>query len=153
MHTTAPSKPADRRRQAGFSLPEVAMAIGIIAIAFVALISLLPVGLNGLRSSMDRSNEMWITQGINSMVQTTEWQQVWNARTRKSELTKDIFYFDEEGRLTDTELHPGSTDAQRTRLYRVKLFVEPLARPMTSEVNSSRRPPRGLLTEGSTKWR
>ena len=57
------------------------MAIAIIAVAFVALFALLPVGLNGFRASMDTANETWIMQGVNSMIQTTEWEQIWNPTT------------------------------------------------------------------------
>jgi uncharacterized protein (TIGR02598 family) len=41
------------------------MAIGIIAIAFVALLGLLPVGLNTYRAAMDEANETWIMQSMN----------------------------------------------------------------------------------------
>ena len=103
------------------------MAIGIIAIAFVALFALLPVGLTGLRNSMDTANETWIMQGVNSMVQTTEWEKIYGPTAT---ITKDTYYFDEEGRLTDTkEKVSTDTKVQLSRIYQVKLFVEPLYRP------------------------
>jgi uncharacterized protein (TIGR02598 family) len=126
-----PSPRLNRRRKAGFSLVEVAMAIGIIAVAFVALFALLPVGLNGFRASMDTANETWIMQGINSMIQTTPWEKIWDASSSKSEIAKDEYYFDEEGRLLETKLKPAITDAEKAalaRIYEVKLVVDPAYR-------------------------
>jgi uncharacterized protein (TIGR02598 family) len=117
------STPATR----GFSLVEVAMSIGIIAFAFVALFALIPTGLTTFRESIDTSNETWILQGMNSMVQTTDFRQVPELDYGTS---KEIYYFDEEGKRTDTENYPASDEnVKRDRLYAVKLLVEDFVPP------------------------
>ncbi len=58
-----PSFPAPKR-QAGFSLVEVALAIAVIAFAFVALLSLLPAGLTTFRRALDVSICTQIAQRI-----------------------------------------------------------------------------------------
>jgi uncharacterized protein (TIGR02598 family) len=135
MHKLAPSKPA-RQRQSGFSLPEVAMAIGIIAVAFVALISLIPIGLNTYRASMDEANQTWIMQGVNAMVQTTDFSKIKDQLDyQRNPVT---YYFDEEGRLVDREGPnvPASTDVNvlNSRIYAVKLLVDELLRPGEEQV-------------------
>ena len=118
---------------AAFSLVEVTLAIGIIAFAFVALFSLLPIGLQRLRDSIDTASEAWIMQGLNSMVQTTEWEKVYPGGANG--ITGDTYYFDEEARLTDTENNQSSADLVRSRrLYAVRLFVVPLKQPGTTEL-------------------
>lgn len=107
----------------GFSLVEVAMSIGIIAFAFVALFALIPTGLSTFRESIDMSNETWILQNMNSMVQTTDFRQIPELDYSKS---KEIYYFDEEGKRTDTENFQASDEVKRNRLYAVKLLVEDL---------------------------
>jgi len=53
-----------RSRTLGFSLVEVALAIGIVAFAFVALLSLLPAGLTTFRRALDTSICSQISQRI-----------------------------------------------------------------------------------------
>jgi uncharacterized protein (TIGR02598 family) len=114
-----------------FSLPEVAMSIGIIAVAFVALFSLLPAGLNTYRASITEANQTWIVQGMNSMVQTTDFAQL---DQLDFESSGEIYYFDEEGRLIDRKSE-SNTDARvvMARLYAVKLFVDDHAWPNTDD--------------------
>ena len=132
MHRTLPPptriSALKRRLESGFSLVEVTLSIGIIAVAFVALLGLLPVGMSTFRGSIDASNEMWIMQNFNSMVMTTDYKRVPELSYEKAPHV--IYYFDEEGRRVDTSEHV-STDPQRVqaRLYAVKLFVQDLARP------------------------
>ena len=45
-----------KSKSAGFSLVEVALAIGIVAFAFVALLSLLPAGVVDVRGSFDEES-------------------------------------------------------------------------------------------------
>ena len=118
---------------AAFSLVEVTLAIGIIAFAFVALFSLLPIGLQRLRDSIDTASEAWIMQGLNSMVQTTEWEKIYPGGANG--ITGDTYYFDEEARLTDTEKNESNDpNVQARRLYAVRLFVVPLKQPGTADL-------------------
>jgi prepilin-type N-terminal cleavage/methylation domain-containing protein len=130
MHRIPSQNLALRSTQRGFSLPEIAMSLAVLSIAFVSLFALLPYGLTSFRAAIDTSNETWIMQSINSMVQTTEWEKLWGPN---SQFKDEIYYFDEEGRLTDTESNPSNKDSvRRSRLYQAKLFFEPLYRPTES---------------------
>ncbi len=107
------------------------MAIGIVSFAFVALFALMPTGLQTFREAIDTQSETWIAESLNSMVQTSEWEKVYQPSGEG--ITGDTYYFDEEARLTDTKLHESSDpDVVRRRLYAVRLFVEPLERTMAS---------------------
>lgn len=111
---------------------EVSLAIGILAFAFVGLFGLLPTGLTVFRAAIDRANEMWIMQNLNSMLQVTRWSQVRNLGYDK---TSTIFYFDEEGRLTDRTSTdsaldaPGEEEVIARRVYAVKLLIDDAERP------------------------
>jgi uncharacterized protein (TIGR02598 family) len=108
-----------------FSLVEIAMAIGIVAVAFVALFSLLPAGLNTYRDSIDTSNETWIMQSIGSMVQTMDYSRIKSEMDFETSEKKEVFYFDEEGRLIDRLSDPSSDKkVQLQRHYAVKTFVD-----------------------------
>ena len=128
------STPQFSRNQSrsGFSLVEVALAIGIVAFAFVSLFALMPTGLNTFRAAIDTSNETWIMQGMNAMIQTTDFAGVEAFGFKNS---GEIFYFDEEAKLTDREKQEWNNDetakatAKRARLYAVKLVIDKLNRP------------------------
>lgn len=118
--------PRTRRSRAGFSLVEIATSIGIIAFAFVSLIGLLPTGLQVFREAIDSTNETWIAQSLNSMIQVTPWSKI-------GELERYTFFFDEEGRLTDRISPEDETAADefviQRRLYAVKLLIVKHRRP------------------------
>jgi uncharacterized protein (TIGR02598 family) len=121
---------------AAFSLVEVALAIGIIAFAFIALFALIPTGLTTFRAAIDNSNETWIMQGINSMVETTNFSGIKDLGFKNS---GEVYYYDEEGRFTDSH-NVASTDdkVKQTRLYQVKLVVDSMYRP-----DGDSQPPEG----------
>lgn len=128
----SPGFPAPRLKNGAFSLIEVTLAIGIIAFAFVALFSLLPIGLQTMRQSIDTASQAWIMQGLNSMVQTTEWEKIYPVSA--DGITGDVYFYDEEARLTDTEKAPSSDTAIKARrLYAVRLFITPLKQPGTTD--------------------
>ena len=116
-----------KRRITAFSLVEVSMAIAIAAFAFTALLGLIPTGLTVFRNAIDSSNETWIVQNLNSMIQVTDWSEVDSLDFGTS---GEIYYYDEEGRLTDTE-RSNESDARtrERRLYGAKLLIEPLGQP------------------------
>lgn len=64
----APSPPIQRRSAAGFSLVEVALALGIIAFAFVPIFGMLPVGMSASRAAVDATLEAQIMQRMSGMV-------------------------------------------------------------------------------------
>ncbi len=114
-----------QQSEGAFSLVEITLAIGIIAFAFVALFGLLPTGLTVYRAAIDSANETWIMQDLNSMVQVTDWK---NVRNLGFDASGEIYYYDEEGRQTDTELKQNPAMAAQ-RIYAVKLVVDDLKRP------------------------
>ena len=140
MHQT-PSLPGavrrPKRNESGFSLVEITLAIGIIAFAFVALFGLLPSGLGVFRQSIDAANEMWIMQDLNTMVQVTDWSKDSGSGKSKVEALSFskggvIYFYDEEGRLTDTAPGleaSGTPDIERKRLYAVKMELDRIQRP------------------------
>ena len=126
-----PSLVPKPRHSRGFSLVEVALALGIVAFAFVSLFGLLPVGLGVFRTAIDVGNETWIMQGLNSMIQVTEWSKIVGPN---SELKNEVFYYNEEGRLTDTKSNPSSnTKVVASRLYAVKVLIDDFYRPNDSK--------------------
>lgn len=144
IHSPSPN------RTVGFSLVEVALSIGIIAFAFLALFALLPTGLTTFRSAIDMSNETWIMQDISSMVQTTDFK---NIKDLNYETSEEIYFYDEEGKATDIE-RKGVTTAtpavKETRLYAVKLITQYMFRP-----DGTTTAPNGNPSEGkpsSSRW-
>lgn len=123
--------------ESGFSLVEITLAIGIIAFAFVALFGLLPSGLAVFRQSIDAANEMWIMQDLNTMIQVTDWSKDSGSGKSKVEALSFskgglIYFYDEEGRLTDTSQsldRSGSNEIELKRLYAVKLELDRVERP------------------------
>ena len=109
-----------RSRQAGFSLVEISLAIGIIAFAFVGLIGLLPVGLTTFRHAIDTSNEARIVQSFTSKLMATEFTQI---PKLSYEEAKDVFYYDEEGMPVDTA-NKEVPSRKNDRLYECKLFIQ-----------------------------
>ena len=128
--------PAPHATAQGFSLVEVAMAIGIVSFAFVALFALMPTGITTFREAIDTQSETWISDTLNSMVQTTEWEKIYQGGA--DGITSDVYYFDEEARITDTKNYPSLEDeVVQRRLYAVRLFVLPLERIMPSGSDES----------------
>ena len=104
----------------GFSLVEISLALGIIGFAFIALLGLLPVGLQTFRSAIDTGNEARIVQSFFSMLMATDFEKI---RELDYGTTGEIYYFDEEGMPTDTSKDQVSALASQ-RLYAAKLFIE-----------------------------
>ena len=120
----------NRARNGGFSLVEVTLAIGIIAFAFVALFGLLPTGMQTFRASVDSTNDITIMQEMNAMVQVTRWKYVDKLDANNG---GDTYYFDEEGRRTDTKAtQSDAKEVRARRLYQVKLLVEDSFEPGVS---------------------
>jgi len=63
----------NRRRNGGFNLIEVTVAIGIVAFAFVAILGLIPIGMTTFRQAMNTSVCSQIGQQVMNDVQETDW--------------------------------------------------------------------------------
>ena len=120
-----PSLALKPQHSRGFSIVEIALALGIVGFAFVALMGLLPAGLTTFRAAIDQTNEGRIMESLTSQTEAAEF----------NNLTKDfdfssgaVFYFDEEGTFIrrGTASYGGLSPAEKlVALYSVKLFVDP----------------------------
>jgi uncharacterized protein (TIGR02598 family) len=119
---------AGKRANHGFSLVEISLALGIIAFAFIALLGLLPVGLQTFRQAIDTGNEARIMQSFMTKLEATEFSRIKDLDFAQSD---EIFYFDEEGMPTDTSRDEVPTLASQ-RLYAAKMFIEDPEVPSTS---------------------
>jgi uncharacterized protein (TIGR02598 family) len=97
-----------RRQRAGFSLVEVVLAVGVISFAFVAILGLLPAGLQQFRQAMDNSVGAQIAQRIIQDCQLTDFatltggvttDQPFQVKTYNQSRSAQIpfRYFDEQG--------------------------------------------------------
>ena len=131
MHTPAPpdaqhaapvclhAPPGFQRKRAGFSLIEVTLAIAIVAFAFIALIGLLPAGMAVFNQTMDSTNEMRISSDITALLQASEYNKI----PTNPDIVKNIFYFDVDGALVDTDNRqvPEKVDE---RVYAARVYVD-----------------------------
>ena len=105
LHTTR-----GRRRpgcDAGFSLVEVVIALGIVATVMVALLALLPLGMDALRQAADLSVQSRIAQDLIGDVQQADWKSLERYRN-------ELRYYDGEG-------VPLETAGSGRRLYTAKI--------------------------------
>ncbi len=75
----------------GFSLVELALALGIATFALMAIVAVMPVGLIGLRSAMDQFLEARIIQKISGDLGMTPFEEIANG----------TLLFDNDGVVTD----------------------------------------------------
>ncbi len=102
------------RARRAFSLVEVTIAIGIVAFAFVALVGVLPVGLQTFRRAVDASVSAQITQRIINDIQQTDFDILLDGHT--SPFLATPRYFDDQGSEVKTPA---------TAVYHVKTWVKP----------------------------
>ncbi len=86
------------KRRQGFSLIEVTLAIAIVATAFIALLGLIPAGLQIFRTTVDATNITRITTDITTMLQATEF-----AKLKDLNTTSPLFYYDADGGFLDSD--------------------------------------------------
>lgn len=138
------------RKERGFSLIEVAIAVSILAVCLVALIGLLPAGLSNFRTAMDTTTTSQIAQRILHDMEQAEFDEVidydglkngghldsqgrpktnFSFRAPKiSSGIKGLRYFDDQGGelvpSSGTEL---SAEQKRSAVYTVNVRVIPQA--------------------------
>lgn len=86
----SPNPDIRRASARAFSLIEVAMALGIVAFAFTALLGMLPVGLGLFRSATDTSVASRIVQKVSGDLQQADFDTL-------TSVNGEILYFDEQG--------------------------------------------------------
>lgn len=85
-----------RKQRQGFSLVEVVLAMGILVFCLVALLGLIPMGLQSFRSAMTMTVEAQIAQSVSSDIQLTDFS---NLQTMLNPAAK--YYFDDQGMAVD----------------------------------------------------
>ena len=93
---------------AGFSLIEVVIALGIFAFCIVAIVGLLPVGMNSVRSVSNENNAIHIASSIEGIWQVAPTNKsIANSAFPITNLyvgatNSSVFYFNEFGEQTDS---------------------------------------------------
>ena len=134
-----------RAKQHGFSLVEVAMAIGILGICMIPIMGLIPVALKTSRQSMDRSTETRMMQTVRAELLQNPFSTLSNTAT---------FYFDVDGfpqsnagyyRVTAAVLPSTSLPSTQTNAYlrTTQLFIANTVRGQTN-TNSIHLPDNGF---------
>jgi len=97
MKTTLQRK---TRKNLGFSLVEIVVAVAIVATVMVALMGMIPTGLNTVKQAAHTMSEIRIAQQILGEVQMTEWKELrdWE--------TEGPYYYDREGNKLETAEDP-----------------------------------------------
>lgn len=140
------------RAKAGFTLVEIAIAIGILAIALVALMGMLPGGLSNFRKAMDTSITAQIAQRILLDMQQADFDTVIDSQTSdKQDLSnlanftftapkrgsQQFRFFDEQGNeLITTDGVTLSTTQKPALIYQVLIRIMPLAPQPANPTNS-----------------
>src|SRR4051812_30802590 len=86
-----------RNTVVGFTLVEVAMAIGIVSFGFVAILGLLPTSMEVFRASMNLSISTQIAQRLLNDAQQTEFAALTGGEVPLPHHELAVRYFDEEG--------------------------------------------------------
>ncbi len=132
-----------RGKAAGFTLVEVSIAVGILAVAMVALLGLMPAGMTNFRKAMDVSTTAQIAQRILLDMQQADFDRIVDAPasgkddispfftfTAPTRNSQQFRFFDEQGvELTSTDgTNAGLSSSQKTALvYQVLVRVMPTA--------------------------
>ena len=143
-----PRKFIARSRQSGFSLVEVVLAVGVIAFAFVAILGLLPAGLQQFRQAMDNSVAAQISQRIILEAQQSDFDVLTNTAQGQSQLRQSssltpfqmrsyaasdtsknnpmtVRYFDEQGNEVIPQSSTPTAKELSTIIYHVNARIVP----------------------------
>lgn len=140
MNNFSPRKSPSNPHEVGLTLVEVTIALGLVAFALVAILGVLPTGLNQLRDAMDRTVEAQIVNFVGNQALVTPFDEIRTGRT---------LYFDEEGlpggsdgafyRVSVTNLppsFPGSAAGWEMNLTRLRIEITMPTRPGQTSVRS-----------------
>ena len=132
-------------KAAGFTLIEVAIAVGILAVALVALLGLMPAGMTNFRKAMDTSITAQIAQRILLDLQQADFDQVVDTKNETGNtpptytftapsrtLVRDaqrFRYFDEQGveLVLQTNATSLTTTQKAALVYQVNVRIMPKA--------------------------
>lgn len=129
-------------KAAGFTLVEVSIAVGILAVAMVALLGLMPAGMTTFRKAMDTSTTAQIAQRILLDMQQADFDQILDAKndhgnqsnyytfTAPLRNSQQYRFFDEQGieLVTNGGTNASLSNAQKIALvYQVNIRIMPTA--------------------------
>jgi len=121
--------------KAAFSLVEVSLALAIVGIAFMALLGILPMGMQTFKSANDSTVDARILTVMTSMLQSTEYSKI----AGSGGVTDDVFFFDMDGEFLDSLRQPSPReDVVKQRLYGAKVIAETQDVPGTSGLSYDR---------------
>lgn len=108
---------ADSSAQSAFSLVETVIAVAIVATVMVALLAMLPIGLDSLLEAKKTDIQARIMQSIISEVQMTGWKldETFEADLRDKFPTQ-VRFFDDEGNEVSGSSHPNRIYTARVRM-------------------------------------
>jgi len=82
---------ARERNLEAFSLIEVTLALAVVSVAFIALLGMLPVGLNTFNRAIDSSTGTQICQSVVTQARQAQFSQL------KTKYANQVLKFDEQG--------------------------------------------------------
>ncbi len=107
--------------KAAFSLVEVSLALAIVGIAFMALLGILPMGMQTFKSANDSTVDARILTVMTTMLQSTEYSKV----TEVGGITQDVYFFDVDGEFLDSLLKPSARqEIVKQRIYAAKVISD-----------------------------
>ena len=117
--------------KAAFSLVEVSLALAIVGIAFMALLGILPMGMQTFKAANDSTVDARILTVMTSMLQSTEYSKI----AGSGGVTDDVFFFDMDGEFLDSLRQPSPReDVAIQRLYAAKVVADIQKVPGVSNV-------------------
>lgn len=96
------NSPQGWRAVAGFSLVEVALAIGLLAFCLISILGLLPIAMNVSGEALDKNSSARMLQTIRSEI---------FAANRETLAQTQFFFFDLQGNLLGRESPPPGLDS------------------------------------------
>ena len=126
------SSKATSPNRGGFLLIECALSLGVVSFAFVALVGMIPVGLNTFHSAIDATVGSQIAQGLLAEVRQAKFSELGkfnkNADADPTKPSADYF-FDGEGTTTATttrENHIYGAAVQVSYASKLQIGVQPI---------------------------
>ena len=130
-------------KAAGFTLVEVSIAVGILAVALVALLGMMPAGLTNFRKAMDTSITAQIAQRVLLDMQQADFDTIVDAANASSgqsptfsfraptRSNPQFRYFDDQGNelipQNPAAANPLSTSQKAALVYQVNVRIMPTA--------------------------
>ena len=125
-------------RAAGFTLVEVAIAIGILAVALVSLLGLLPAGMTNFRKAMDTSITAQIAQKILHDMEEAEFDEVIDVTHLPKDPADPTNYCAPNFSFRAPAV--GETDSNSNRVSKVRFFTDQGAEVILPSLSPSSYP-------------